>query len=453
MQKTLLLVDGSSYLYRAFHALPDLRSPDGAPTGAMYGIISMLRRLRHDYPASYLACVFDAKGKTFRDDLYHEYKANRAAMPDDLIKQIEPIHEAVRILGWPILMVDGVEADDVIGTLAKQAAAQGMNTVISTGDKDMAQLVNDKVTLVNTMSNEKLDPDAVTAKFGVPPERFTDYLSLIGDTSDNVPGVAKVGPKTALKWMNQYGTLDSVIANADKITGAVGDNLRSALDWLPKAHELVTIKTDCDLSGHLASIEDTLQQKPEDVEAMKAFFTRFGFKSWLRELTAAPPSPASGRRAGDEGASKIGELNFSSESPHPNPLPPSGEGVYDKPAQVEAKYEMVLTQERLAHWLTILSAAPLTSIDTETTSLEPMHAQLVGISLCCEAGIAAYIPVAHNYPGAPDQLTREHVLATLKPWLEDQTKHKVGQNLKYDSHVFANHGRRHPPFHLRRDGH
>ena len=482
MQKTLLLVDGSSYLYRAFHALPDLRAPDGSPTGALYGIISMLRRLRHDYPASYIACVFDAKGKTFRDDLYQEYKATRAPMPEDLVKQIDPIHEAVRILGWPILMVDGVEADDVIGTLARMAAAQSMNTVISTGDKDMAQLVNPRVTLINTMSNEKLDTEAVVAKFGVPPERITDYLSLVGDTSDNVPGVSKCGPKTALKWMNQYGTLEGVIANADKITGAVGENLRNTLNWLPKAHELVTIKTDCDLVAHLSSIEESLQQKPEDIEAMKAFFTRNGFRSWLRELSAAPPSyvggknapsvdvsppsPASGRRVGDEGAGKIGELNFSSEHPPlqgalghagpsrsaggqhavqisgsaPNPLPPTGEGVYAAPAQVETNYEMVVTHERLAHWLVLIDSATLTAVDTETTSLEPMHAQLVGISLCCEAGIAAYIPVAHNYPGVPDQLTREQVLATLKPWLEDDSKRKVGQNLKYDSHVFANHG-------------
>ena len=446
MQKTLLLVDGSSYLYRAFHALPDLRAPDGSPTGALYGIISMLRRLRHDYPASYLACVFDAKGKTFRDDLYQDYKATRTPMPDDLVRQIEPIHEAVRILGWPILMVEGVEADDVIGTLARLASERGMSTVISTGDKDMAQLVNPQVTLVNTISNEKLDPGAVLSKFGVPPERITDYLSLVGDTSDNVPGVAKCGPKTALKWLNQFGSLDGVIANADKITGTVGENLRSTLDWLPKAHELVTIKTDCELTSHMSSIEETLLQKPEDQEAMKAFFTRFGFKSWLRELSAGstPPSPASGARvqpgAGDERASNNSDFSSSGESPHPNPLPPSGEGVYEKPPTVEANYEMVLTQDRLDHWLALINSAPLTAVDTETTSLEPMHAQLVGLSLCCEAGIAAYIPVAHTYPGAPEQLTREQVLTTLKPWLEDEGKRKVGQNLKYDSHVFANHG-------------
>ncbi|MBS1169917.1 MAG: polA [Burkholderiaceae bacterium] len=422
MQKTLLLVDGSSYLYRAFHALPDLRSPDGKPTGALYGIINMLRRLRHDYPASYLACVFDAKGKTFRDDLYQEYKANRAAMPEDLAAQIEPIHDAVRMLGWPILMVEGVEADDVIGTLARQAAAQGMETVISTGDKDMAQLVNDRVTLINTMSNEKLDRAGVQAKFGVPPERIADYLALIGDTSDNVPGVTKVGPKTAVKWMTQYGTLEGVIEHADQISGAAGNNLREALTWLPTAHELVTIRTDCDLSAHMASIEGTLQAQPEDLDAMKGFFARYGFKSWLRELGAAPEKPKAAARL----------VAVSGDQPAQETL-----AMF---APVEKQYETVLTPAQLAHWLAKINAASLTALDTETTSLEPMLAQLVGISLCCEPGIAAYIPLAHHYPGAPEQLSRDAVLAALKPWLEDAGRPKVGQNLKYDSHVLANHG-------------
>ena len=282
MQNTLLLVDGSSYLYRAYHALPDLRTPDGMPSGALLGMVNMLRRLRQDYPATYLACVFDAKGKTFRDEIYPEYKANRSAMPDDLVKQIEPIHEVVDILGWPILMVEGVEADDVIGTLAARAAAQGIDTVISTGDKDMAQLVNPYVTLVNTMSNETLDIDGVTEKFGVRPERLTDYLALVGDTSDNIPGVAKVGPKTALKWLGQYDSLEGVLANADSIKGKVGENLRDVLDWLPTANELVTIKTDCDLGATPQTIE-ALQAKPEDRAALAAFFTRFGFRSLLRE--------------------------------------------------------------------------------------------------------------------------------------------------------------------------
>ncbi len=424
MQKTLLLVDGSSYLYRAFHALPDLRSPQGEPTGALYGIINMLRRLRHDYPASYAACVFDAKGKTFRDDLYQDYKATRSEMPEDLVRQIEPIHEAVKMLGWPILMVEGVEADDVIGTLARQADAQGMQTIISTGDKDMAQLVNDHVTLINTMSNEKLDREAVEQKFGVPPERITDYLSLVGDTSDNVPGVSKCGPKTALKWLNQYGTLDGVMTNADKITGTVGENLRNTLDWLPMAHTLVTIKTDCDLSPHIAALDKTLQTQPEDRDALKAFFARYGFKTWLRELSATTEKLAAQKPAGQPSAT-------SADAPVQASL---------LAAPIPTQYETVLTPSQLDYWLAKIDAAPLTALDTETTSLEPMAAQLVGISLCCEPGVAAYIPVAHRDPDAPQQLSRDVVLAALRAWLEDPAKRKVGQNLKYDSHVLANHG-------------
>jgi len=411
MQKTLLLVDGSSYLYRAFHALPDLRGPDGAPTGAMYGIISMLRRLRQDYSAAYMACVFDAKGKTFRDDLYAEYKAQRKAMPEDLALQIEPIHQAVRAMGWPILMVEGIEADDVIGTLAVQAAAQGMRTVISTGDKDLAQLVNDQVTLVNTMNNETLDRAGVQAKFGVPPERIVDYLTLVGDTVDNVPGVAKVGPKTAVKWLSQYGDLDGVIASADAIGGAVGANLRAALDWLPQAKVLVTIKTDCDLSAQMESIEASLTHAPEDRDAMLAFYRQHGFKTWLRELSAEVEA---------DGAGAV-------DAPAP-------------PQPVAASYETVLTGQQLDAWLRRIDAASLTALDTETTSLDPMAARLVGISLSCEPGVAAYIPLAHRYPDAPPQLPLEATLERLRPWLEDPAKPKLGQNLKYDSHVLANHG-------------
>jgi DNA polymerase-1 len=308
MNKTLLLVDGSSYLYRAFHAMPDLRNAQGAPTGAIYGMINMLRRLRNDYQAAYIACVFDAKGKTFRDDLYAEYKANRASMPEDLVKQIEPIHEAVRAMGWPILMVDGVEADDVIGTLAVQAVEHGMDTVISTGDKDLAQLVNEHVTLINTMSNEKLDRAGVIAKFGVPPERIIDYLTLVGDSVDNVPGVEKVGPKTAVKWITQYGSLEGVIANAGSIGGAVGEHLRRALGWLPQGRALITVKTDCDLSAHIVSIPESLSQKVEDKEAMIAFFARNGFKSWLRELGAATDAGGASPQAGGLQAAAQGAL-------------------------------------------------------------------------------------------------------------------------------------------------
>ncbi|MES2933911.1 MAG: DNA polymerase I [Pseudomonadota bacterium] len=430
MHKTLLLVDGSSYLYRAFHALPDLRSPDGTPTGALHGMVNMLRRLRIDFPAAYIACVFDAKGKTFRDDLYAEYKAQRASMPEDLVKQIEPIHEAVRAMGWPILMVDGVEADDVIGTLAVTAAQQGMNTVISTGDKDLAQLVNEHVMLINTMSNEKLDPPGVLAKFGVPPERIVDYLSLIGDTVDNVPGVSKCGPKTALKWLTQFETLEGVMANADKITGAVGENLRQALSWLPQARILITVKTDCDLSQHMASISESLTAKPEDKEGLIAFFSRYGFKTFLRELTgnaAATAQPSSGQTSG--------QLQLDS----PTGLIGASGDLFANVTPMISNYETILTEAQLDQWLAKIDAAALTSVDTETTSLEPLLAEMVGISLCCEVGHAAYIPLAHRYQDAPPQLSRDFVLTQLKSWLEDASKPKVGQNLKYDSHIFANH--------------
>ena len=342
MQNTLLLVDGSSYLYRAFHAMPDLRNPQGEPTGAIYGIINMLRRLRSDYPAVYMACVFDAKGKTFRDDLYPEYKAQRAAMPDDLRLQIEPIHEAVKAMGWPILMVEGVEADDVIGTLAVEATARGLNTIVSTGDKDLAQLVNPHVTLINTMSNEKLDEAGVLAKFGVPPERIIDYLTLIGDTVDNVPGVTKCGPKTAVKWLAEYDSLDGVIANADKIKGVVGDNLRAALDWLPQGRVLITVKTDCDLSAHHISIDESLVAKEESKEAMLAFYKRYGFKTWLRELSGdatAGATPLSSTAKATAGSGNT----------------PAQAGLFNDdgaiPATVISNYETVLTEAQLDAWI------------------------------------------------------------------------------------------------------
>ncbi|WP_211472218.1 DNA polymerase I [Collimonas humicola] len=430
MQKTLLLVDGSSYLYRAFHALPDMRNAANEPTGALYGIINMLRRLRIDYPAAYLACVFDAKGKTFRDDMYADYKATRASMPEDLVKQITPIHAAVRAMGWPILMVEGVEADDVIGTLTVQAVQHGMQAVVSTGDKDLAQLVNDDVTLINTMNNETLDRAGVIAKFGVPPERIVDYLTLIGDTVDNIPGVSKVGPKTAVKWLAQYDTVDNVIANAASIGGAVGENLRQVLDWLPKAKELVTVKTDCDLSAHMVSIPESLIAPEQDKDTLIELFTRYNFKTWLRELSA-PAAAAGSAAASPEGATAaVAGAGPAAEAPAQSSL-------FDA---VERHYETVLTEAQLDAWLQRIDKAVLTAVDTETTSLEPMTAQLVGISLCCEVGTAAYIPVAHRYQDAPAQLPRELVLQKMKPWLEDGSKPKVGQNLKYDSHIFANQG-------------
>jgi len=413
-EKTLLLVDGSSYLYRAYHALPDLRGPGNVPTGALRGVVSMLKLLREQHPAALGACVFDAKGPTFRDDWYAEYKANRAAMPVDLAAQIEPIHEAVKLLGWPVLSVPGIEADDAIGTLCKVAAAAGYQVIVSTGDKDLAQLVNAQVTLVNTMSQERLDPAGVVEKFGVPPERIIDYLTLMGDTVDNVPGVEKVGPKTAAKWIAEYGSLDGVIAAAPTMKGAAGENLRKALDWLPQGKRLVTVVTDCDLSGHVPGWPtfDSLAFAPVDVPSAIAFYERYDFKSFKRELENA------------SGAA----------------VPAAAATLAASVPAFEKRYETVLTDAALDAWLAKIAAAPLTAIDTETDSLDGMRAQIVGISLSVAIGEAAYIPVRHSYAGAPDQLDVDHVLARLKPWLEDASKPKLGQNIKYDTHVFANAG-------------
>jgi DNA polymerase-1 len=425
--KTLLLVDGSSYLYRAFHALPDLRTSTGEPTGAIRGFVSMLKLLRQQVPADYLACVFDAKGKTFRDEIYPQYKANRPPMPDDLARQLDAIREAARALGWPVLEIEGIEADDVIGTLARAAESRGVRTVISTGDKDLAQLVDEHVTLINTMSNEKLDVAGVVAKFGVRPEQIVDYLALVGDAVDNVPGVDKVGPKTAAKLLQQYGSLDAIIANADKIGGVVGENLRRAAGWLPTARTLVTVKTDGDIAAHVPHF-DALVAQPPDVNKLRELYTRWEFRSFLKEL-------------GGEAA----------PTPHADPLPASGQTEADAPAQRQAaegagkpnvQYETVLTEAQLDAWLAKISGAELTCIDTETTSLDPMAARLVGISLAVEPLRACYIPLAHRYPGAPVQLPLEATLAKLKPWLESARHRKVGQHLKYDAHVFANHGLR-----------
>ncbi|MFL9986946.1 DNA polymerase I [Paraburkholderia sediminicola] len=409
--KTLLLVDGSSYLYRAYHAMPDLRGPEGGPTGALYGMINMLRRMRKEVTAEYSACVFDAKGKTFRDDWYADYKANRPSMPEDLARQIEPIHVAVRALGWPLLMIEGVEADDVIGTLSTAAEKRGMNVIVSTGDKDLAQLVSDHVTLINTMTNEKLDREGVIAKFGVPPERIIDYLSLIGDTVDNVPGVEKCGPKTAIKWLTQYETLDGIVAHADEIKGAVGDNLRRALDFLPMAKKLVTVERQCDLTGHIVSIEESLESRPESREELRDVFTRNGFKTWLREV----------------------EVTEAVEGPETD-VPPA------LTVDHERHYDTVQTWEQFDAWLEKINAAGLTAFDTETTALDPMTAQIVGLSFSVEPGYAAYVPVAHRGPDAPVQLPRDEVLAKLKPWLESADHKKVGQHMKYDEQVLANYG-------------
>jgi len=420
----LLLVDGSSYLYRAFHAMPDLRGPGGEPTGALHGMVAMLKKLRDDVGAGHAACVFDAKGPTFRDEWYPEYKAQRPPMPEELRAQIAPIHEVVRLLGWPVLEVPGIEADDAIGTLARAGAAAGHQVVISTGDKDMAQLVTPDVTLINTMSNERLDAAGVTAKFGVPPERIIDYLTLMGDTVDNVPGVEKVGPKTAAKWIAEYGSLDGVIASADKIKGVAGENLRKALDWLPMGRKLVTIRLDCDLAGHVpgwpaASSLEELALKPVDQAALGEFYTRYGFRTWLKELTGALLQPAA----------VVAAPAAAGHEPH---VPP--------PAPAECRYETVLDMAQLDAWIARLKAASLAAVDTETDSLDPMKARIVGISFATAPGEAAYVPLAHNGPDAPEQLPMDEVLARLKPWIEDAAAAKIGQNLKYDTHVFANHG-------------
>ncbi len=416
--KTLLLVDGSSYLYRAFHALPDLRNRFNEPTGAIHGVLNMLRRLHKDYQADYSACVFDAKGKTFRNELYPEYKAHRPPMPDNLVAQIAPLHECIRAMGWPMLIVDGVEADDVIGTLAKQAMHENMRCIISTGDKDIAQLVSPQITLINTMSNEILDEGGVLAKFGVPPLRMLDYLALVGDTADNIPGVEKVGPKTALKWLAQYGTLDNIITHASEIGGVVGENLRKSLDWLNKSRELLAIKCDVALPVELHS----LGLKPQDTAKLAELYERLDLKTWLKELRQAPGSENNNATP--------------SASDHPGLTPRRQISVESAPTD----YQTILTQSQLDEWVTRIDAAPIVSLDTETTGLNPMQAELVGISFSIAPHQAAYLPLNHCYAGAPPQLATNLVLNTLKQWIENPEKPKLGQNLKYDKHIFANHG-------------
>ena len=420
--KTMLLVDGSSYLYRAFHAMPDLRAPDGFPTGAVHGMVAMMKRLREQIPAEHAVCVFDAKGPTFRDAWYPEYKAQRAPMPEALVQQIEPIHEVVRLLGWPVLMVPGIEADDAIGTLARVAAAGGHQVVISTGDKDLAQLVTDEVTLINTMSNERLDIEGVKAKFGVPPERIVDYLTLVGDTVDNVPGVDKVGPKTAVKWLAEHGSLDGVVAAADGIKGAVGDKLRQALGWLPTGRKLVTVVTDCDLADHVSGWPalEALALREVDRAGLRDFYQRYGFKTWLKEIDSAA------------GAASQDTVDGAA------PLPAAAPTAH--PQTLARDYETLSTWDAFERWLAQIQAADLVALDTETDSLDGMRARIVGISFATEPGRAAYVPLAHSYGDAPAQLPLDEVLARLRPWLEDAAAPKLGQNIKYDLHVFANHG-------------
>lgn len=416
--ETLLLIDGSSYLYRAFHALPDLRNRQNEPTGAIYGVLSMLRRLHKDYHADYSACVFDAKGKTFRDEIYQQYKAHRPSMPADLASQIAPLHECIDAMGWPLLVIEGVEADDVIGTLVKQAAQSGMQCVISTGDKDIAQLVDSRVKLVNTMNNEVLDEVGVQQKFGIIPAQICDYLALVGDSSDNIPGVEKVGPKTAVKWLLQYGSLDNIIAHASEIGGVVGENLRKAIPWLKVSRTLLTIKCDVALPIDLHD----LIIKPQDTQKLAALYERLDFKTWLGELKQ---NRISGNNDPDPSVAV-------SQS--------QAEATHISAEEMPRVYETILTEAQLNKWLARCETAPLVSLDTETASLNPMQARLVGISLCAEPHKAAYLPLAHYFPDAPQQLDTHFVLSKMKSWLEDSTKLKVGQNLKYDKHVFANHG-------------
>ena len=392
----LILVDGSSYLYRAFHALPPLSNSRGEPTGAIYGVLNMLRRLLKDYAPERIAVVFDAKGKTFRDEIYADYKANRPPMPEALAAQVEPLHILIRALGLPLLMIEGVEADDVIGTLATEVSKQGRDVLISSGDKDLAQLVDAHVTLIDTMSNVILDRQGVIEKFGVPPERIVDYLALVGDKVDNVPGVPGCGPKTAVKWLKTYGSLEGVIAHADEIKGKVGKNLRASLPWLARARELVTVKRDVPLE---VRAEDLVRQ-PHDVATLRQWFSRLEFKTWLEELDSeAPPA--------DEA-----------------PL----------------AYDCILDAGAFEAWRRRLENAELFALDTETTSLDYMRAEVVGLSFSIEPGKAAYLPMGHAYPGAPQQLERAWVFERLKPLLEDPRRAKVGHNLKYDRNVLANHG-------------
>ena len=421
-----MLVDGSSYLYRAYHALPDLRTSKGEPTGALRGVLSMLRRMVEDGKPDYFAVVFDAPGKTFRDAWYPEYKANRAPMPEDLAAQIAPLHELVRAHGWPLVMVHGVEADDVIGTLAQQASLAGIDTLISSSDKDLTQLVTPRITMVNTMSHETFDEAGVAAKFDVRPDQILDLLTLTGDTVDNVPGVAKVGPKTAAKWLAQYGSLDNIVAHASDIPGVVGNNLREALPWLPQGRRLLTVKTDCELP---VGLPDLTIAAP-DGAVLKTLYERFEFKSWLRDVAGAGAAPdaadAIAKKAARDDAGRRWDA-VDDGSAHTVPVPPA-----------TVLYETVVDEAALARWLALIDRADLVAFDTETTSLDPMQAHIVGVSLSVEPGRACYIPLDHRYAGVPAQLDRAATLQRLAPWLADPARKKLGQNLKYDQHALAN---------------
>ncbi|MBT9475382.1 DNA polymerase I [Polaromonas sp.] len=444
-KKTLLLVDGSSYLYRAFHAMPDLRvkpgDPDSPATGAIRGMINMMQKLRKDVRADYAVCVFDAKGPTFRDALYPEYKAQRSAMPDDLRSQVEPIHEVVRLLGWKVLAVPGVEADDVIGTLACIGSRQAIEVIISSGDKDLSQLVDEHITVIDTMNDRRRDLAGVEAEFGVPPRLMVDYQTLVGDTVDNVPGVPKVGPKTAVKWLIEYGSLDALVARAGEIKGVVGENLRQALDWLPKGRALVTIKKDCELDGYIDGLPalESLAIGGQQTEALKDFYEKYGFKGLVKQIDteSAPPE----RLASPEGRQPAARAKKAASPNEPGLF--DGPAFLDTPLEQRAtnlSYDTILTWEAFTPWLARIEAAELVAVDTETTSLDEMQARIVGLSFSVTPGEAAYIPLTHDYPDAPAQLPLVAVLARLKPWLENPARSKLGQHVKYDRHVFANHG-------------
>ena len=416
---SLLLVDGSYYLFRAYHGMPDLTNADGEPTGAIYGVINMLRKLQREFIPDYFAVVFDAKGKNHRHQLFPEYKANRPPMADDLRCQIEPIHNIIRAMGIPLLIIDDVEADDVIGTLAKRAEAEGLDTTISSGDKDLAQLVNENIRLLNTMSDVTLDPEGVLAKFGVPPERIIDYLALVGDSVDNVPGIPKVGPKTAAKWLNQFGSLEQIVEHAEEIGGKVGESLRDNLGQIPLSKELVTLKLDVELE---VSPGELICDEPNE-EVLRKEISRWQIRNWLAE-------PEKNDSQSRDDNTKAERTETGSENDQ------SSQAI----STINACYETIVTEEPFEHWLSKLEQADIFAFDTETTSLDYMQAKIVGVSFAVTIGEAAYVPLAHDYPGAPDQLSRALVLERLQPLLESAQKHKLGQNLKYDKNVLANHG-------------
>ena len=424
-KKLLTLVDGSYYLFRAYHAMPGFTNAENEPTGAIFGVINMLRKLIRDEQPDYFAVVFDAKGKTFRNDLYPEYKANRPPAPSDLVAQIAPLHEIIRALGVPLLSIDNVEADDVIATLAVQATQAGLKTLVSTGDKDLAQIVNDDIHLINTMSNTRYARAGVIEKYGVPPERIVDYLALIGDTSDNVPGIPKVGPKTAVKWLTEYGTLDDIIANANDFTGKVGEYLRENLNQIPLSRRLVTLITDLELPVQPRQLLITDQ----DRMALREHYRRWGFRSWLPDING-------GKAAATDAYGAVDQISRPTESGE-EPAPSDG-NLKGNAVTLKQNYETVYTVEQLERWVDKLDAADLFSFDTETTSLDYMRAELVGLSFSVRAGEAAYVPVAHDYDGAPKQISRRKVLEKLRPLLESENHKIVGQNLKYDRNVLAN---------------